>query len=384
MERNIKLLAIFNFFTDFKFYSAVLILYFAKVTGSYTLAMSLFGVAMISSAIFEVPTGILSDRVGRKKTLILGALSAITSVVFYAIGGGYLPLLVGAVFEGLGYSFYSGNNDALLHDSLRDLKKSHTFDSYLGKLSAMFQAALTIGAVAGGVMAYFSYFWVMWLSVIPQVICLVISLFVSEPSANSARTTNIFAHLKDSVGTIWQNKNLRLLTINDILGFGIGEASFQFKSAFIATLWPTWAIGIAKTLSFVGGGVSFWFAGKLIKKFKGINLMLFDSISNCIINTISLIFPTVASPAIMASTSFLYGATEVASKSLMQKEFTDGERATLASIVSLGGSIIFGVYSIVLGSVADRYSPAGALLFTQAFSLPAIGILLVLRKQLRQ
>jgi MFS family permease len=374
MERNIKLLAIFNFFTDFKFYSAVLILYFAKITGSYTLAMSLFSVAMVSAALFEVPTGVLSDRVGRKRTITLGSVSAILSVVCYAVGGGYAWLFIGAIFEGLGYSFYSGNNDALLHDSLRDLKKAHTFDHYLGKVSAMFQAALTIGAVLGGVIAYFSYAWVMWLSVVPQIICLIISLFITEPSSNSQKTTNIYSHLKDSIRTIWHNKNLRLLTANDILGFGIGESAFQFKSAFIATLWPTWAIGIAKTLSFIGGGISFWYAGKLIKKFKGINLMLFETIINRIINTVSLVFPTIASPAIMSSTSFLYGATEVASKSLMQAEFTDSERATLASIVSFGGNIVFGIFSIVLGFVADRYSPGGALLFTQVISLPAIVI----------
>lgn len=383
MERNIKLLAIFNFFTDFKFYSAVLVLYFANVTGSYTLAMSLFAVAMISAAFFEVPTGILSDRVGRKNTLIFGAVSAIIGGVFYAIGGTYIILFIGALLEGLSYSFYSGNNDALLHDSLRDLDKSHTFDHYLGKISAMFQAALTIGALSGGVIAYYSFSWVMWLSVIPQVICLMVALFITEPSTHTTKTTNIYAHLKKSLQTIWRNKNLRLLSINEILGYGIGESAFQFKSAFIATLWPTWAIGIAKTLSFIGGGISYWYAGVLIKKFKGLNIMLFELIINRIINTFSLLFPSVASPALMATTSFLYGTTDVASKSLMQKEFTDSERATLASIVSFGGNIVFGIYSIILGVVADRYSPAGALLFTQVCGLPAIYILFKLKKQLR-
>ena len=85
MERNIKLLALFNFFTDFKFYSAVLVIYFAKVTGSYTLAMSLFSVVMLTSALFEVPTGIFSDMIGRKKTVMLGAVSATVSAVFYAV-----------------------------------------------------------------------------------------------------------------------------------------------------------------------------------------------------------------------------------------------------------------------------------------------------------
>lgn len=382
MERNIRVLALFNFFTDFNFYSAILILYFAKITGSYALAMSLFSIAMVSSAFFEVPTGILSDKIGRKNTITAGAIASVVSITCYAIGGGYGFLAAGAIFEGVGRAFYSGNNDALLHDSLRDLKKSDLYDHYLGKVSAMFQAALTIGTVIGSVIAYFSYAWVMWLSVIPQVICFILSFYVREPKSQSLNTANIYSHLSNAIKHIWRNKTLRLLSIDEIIGFGVGESGFQFKSAFIATLWPTWAIGISKALSFAGGGISYWYAGKLIKKFGGLNLMLFDTCINRIINGISLVFPTIASPIIMSSTSFLFGVTGVASNALMQKEFTENERATLASIVSFMGNVAFGIFSILLGVVADWTSPATALLLSQIFMLPRIVFLLQLKKRL--
>ena len=381
MKRNIKLLAAFNFFTDFNFFSAILILYFAKITGSYALAMSLFSITMFSSALFEVPTGILSDKIGRRKTVIAGAMAAVVSVICYAIGGGYMFLAIGALFEGISRAFYSGNNDALLHDSLRDLKKAEFYDHYLGKISAMFQAALTIGTVIGSVIAYFSFAWVMWISVIPQIICLGISFFILEPKKQKEETTNIYAHLFSSIRHIVRNKKLRLLSVYQIVGFGVGESSFQFKSAFIATLWPTWAIGISKVISFAGGGISFWFAGKLMKKFGGLNLMLFDTCINRVINVFSLIFPTVVSPVIMSSTSFLYGVTEVATSSLMQKEFTENERATLASIISFGSSIAFGIFSIILGFLADMTSPAKAMLIAQIFYIPTIASLIALKKQ---
>ncbi len=381
MERNIKLLAVFNFFTDFHFYSAVLILYFAKVTGSYALGMSLFSIAMVSSALFEVPTGILSDKIGRRKTVTAGACAAIISVICYAIGGGYAFLAIGALFEGISRAFYSGNNDALLHDSLRDIQKSDAYDHYLGKISSMFEVALMLGTVIGSVIAYFSYTWVMWLSVIPQIICFILSLYIREPNTVSKSTSNIYAHLSKAMHHIWKNKTLRLLSLNQILGYGIGESTFQFKSAFVATLWPTWAIGFSKAISFTGAAISFWFASKLIKKFGGLNLMFFESCINRFINTISVALPTVASPAIMASTSFLYGATEVASNSLMQKEFTETERATLASVVSFAGNIIFGVFSIFVGIAADVLSPALAILIAQIFYVPSILLLWRLKKQ---
>ena len=54
MRKNIKLLALFNFFTDFQLYSAILVIYFAKLQVHTYWPMSLFSVAMISSAVFEV------------------------------------------------------------------------------------------------------------------------------------------------------------------------------------------------------------------------------------------------------------------------------------------------------------------------------------------
>jgi MFS family permease len=370
MERNIKLLAAFNFFTDFKLHSAILILYFTKVTGSYALGMSLFSMTMLSSALFEIPTGTYSDLIGRKNTIMLGSLFAIASAIFYAIGMNYWILFTGAIFEGMTRSFYSGNNDAFLHDSLASLNKKEYYSHYLGKVSAMFQAALTVGAVIGAIVANWSYAWVMWLTVIPQSMCFIISLYLQEPQKVFKIQSNIFSHISSAFKLLWKNKKLRILNAAQVLGFGVGESAFQFRSAFIATLWPIWAIGFSKMLSFIGGGISFWFSGKLINKFGESKLLFFESIYNRTVNLFSVIFPSIASPAIMATTSFLYGATDVASNSLMQKEFTSNERATLSSLTSLESSIFFGVFSIVLGFIADIFSPVKALLFAEICSIP--------------
>ena len=134
-QKNIKLLAWFNFFTDFKLYSAITILYFTRVTGSLALGMSIFSIASIADAVFEVPTGILSDIIGRKNTIVLGALASVAYAACYALGGSFWMLALGAIFQGLSVAFYSGNNDALLHDSLKESGKEKQYHNFLGKLS---------------------------------------------------------------------------------------------------------------------------------------------------------------------------------------------------------------------------------------------------------
>lgn len=155
-HKNIKVLKWFNFFTDFKLYAPLAIIYFARVSGSFALGMAIFSIAMVSSALFEIPTGIFSDRIGRRKTVILGAMSAVLYSIFYAIGQSFLILAIGAIFEGLSRSFYSGNNEALLYDSLAEAKNEQHYDEYLGKTSAMFQLALAISAILGGFIAIWS------------------------------------------------------------------------------------------------------------------------------------------------------------------------------------------------------------------------------------
>ena len=93
-NKNIKLLSVFNFLIGFSLFAPLAIIYFSKVSGSYTLGTSVFGIIMLSSAIFEVPTGIWSDKVGRKYTIVLGSWARVLAFMFYAIGFSYWWLML--------------------------------------------------------------------------------------------------------------------------------------------------------------------------------------------------------------------------------------------------------------------------------------------------
>lgn len=378
-HRNIKVLTWFNFFSDFKLYAPIAIIYFAQVSGSFALGMTVFSIAMVSAALFEVPTGIYSDFIGRKRTVILGALAAVIFSVFYAIGQSFWILAVGAVFEGLSRSFYSGNNDALLYNSLAETKEENQYDEVLGKISSMFQAALAIAGVIGGILASWSFPLIMWLSVIPQIICLSLSFLLIEPKI-SLKSGNIYSHLKESMLNFIHNKRLRFLSISSIMTYGIGEASFYFQAAFYNTLWPVWAIGAAKTLSYVGGFLSFRFSGEIIKKYGAIQALIGSHLYNRTVNIVAVLFPTIFSPLLMSSTSLLFGVSSVAKNSLFQKEFANHQRATMVSINSLGGSIFFGIVATTLGFIADKFAPATGLFVFQLLLFPIIFLYLRILK----
>ncbi|MBU0975026.1 MFS transporter [Patescibacteria group bacterium] len=375
-HKNIKLLAWFNFFLSFRFYFPILIIYFVKVTGSYALGASVFSIIMLSSALLEIPTGIFSDLIGRKKTLVLGAFATLISVLFYAVGGSYWILAIGAILEGLARAFYSGNNQALLHDTLAESKQEAEYSEVYGKTGSAEQVGLAITAIAGGLIAHWSFAWAMWLSVIPAIVGLFISLKIVEPKTiKSTSGGNVYSHLKEALRGFKINKRLRMLSLSSIIGYGQGEAGFQFRSAFVATLWPIWAIGVAQALSNIGATLSFYFGGKLIKKFSALKILMGGKIYALVSNTIALIYPTVLSPFLMSSNSLFFGAGTTSRSTLMQKEYTKEQRSTMESLNSLGGSIAFALLSFLLGLMADLLSPAKALLILQPLGFVSLIIL---------
>ena len=369
VSRNIRLLGWFNFWADFRPYAPIAILYFSQVSGSYALGMSVYSVTMLAQSLFEVPTGILSDRVGRKQTVVYGAVAGVFSLTFYAIGGTYLALLVGAVFEGLGRSFYSGNNEALLHDTLSETGQREAYQEFLGKTSSMFQLALGISSIIGSLIAAISFQIVMWASIVPMVLALLVSLRLVEPRAHSSQSGNIYAHLSTAFRHIVRNPRLRLLSAASILSYAIGEASWLFRSAFVEMLWPVWALGISQMIGNLTAALGFFFAGRIIRRFGEFRLMIGGMSLSEAVNLFGLLVPTVLSPALMASNSIFYGINSVAKSGLIQKEFTDEQRATMGSLNSFAGSIIFAVFSFLLGALADRTGVIPALIAAALLSL---------------
>jgi MFS family permease len=370
MNRNIRLLFWFNFLIDLKFYAAIAVLYFAEVSGSYALAMSVFAAAAVSSAFFEVPTGIFSDLIGRKRTLALGAIAHTAAAIFYAVGGGYIVLLIGGICEGLSWALFSGNNAALLHDTLAETGQEAEYQEFLGRTTAMDHVGLALVSLTGPVLAALTSFGVvMWLSVLPQIVLVGIVLRFHEPQIKTESAQNPFAHLRASWRVLRQNPRLQLLSEASIIGFSVGEAIYQIEVAFIELLWPLWAIGAARMLSNVMAATSYYFSGRLIRRFSEFGVLIGGGIVGRVVSALAYGLPTVFSPALLASTSLLHGVTNVAQGGLMQREFTTEQRATLGSLVSLGGSMLYASASVIIGVLADHFGLVAVLLIAQAAQL---------------
>lgn len=363
LQRNLKLFYIFNFLIDFRLYAPIAILYFAEVSGSYTLGMSIFSIIFISQTLFEVPTGLFSDRIERRKTMIVGAICSVTAITLYATGFSYWFLALGATMEGLARSFFSGTSSALLFETLKSMKKENQFAEYKGKTSSMFQLALALAALIGGAVAGFiSLQMAVILSVIPQILCFLTTLFFLEPTFHKYAEKDIWGDLRKACQLFMTNPKLRLISIAGIASFAFGQASHQFETAFFKTVMPVWLIGVARMVSHACAGVSFWFSGKMITLFGHYKVLMGGNLLGIVLTSIAVFLNSIISPFLIAFTSISFGSGMVANDDLTNREFSDAQRATMGSLISLAGSLMFAIIAPLLGYIADVTHPGYALL----------------------
>jgi MFS family permease len=71
-------------------------------------------------------------------------------------------------------------------------------------------------------------------------------------------------------------------------------------------------------------------------------------------------------------TQFFYAASTTADSALQQKFFSDEQRSTLGSIISVASAVVNAGMALVVGMIADRIGPAGALIVLSVASLPHI------------
>lgn len=324
--------------------------------------MGVLSLGMVTAAALEVPSGIASDRWGRKATLVAGSILSLLSVICYALAPTYLLLAIGGVLEGAARSFFSGNNTAMLYDTARETGHEHEYHHLLGKTSSMFQIALGLSALLGGLLVFESLRFIVLLSIIPQFLAVIVGLRMTEPQVHKSISENSWTHFREAFRHLRGHSRLKWLTLIKSVNFGIGEASYQFIAVFFQTLWPLWAIGVLRAGGNGAAAISFLYAGRMIDRFGHFPILIFSRLYGLTINTLGLLLNGLVSPILLSSSSFFFGVNTVASDHLVQKTLTDDQRATLGSLVSFIGSLVFVPASLGIGAIADIWGPRTAVL----------------------
>lgn len=107
----------------------------------------------LSVAIFEIPSGYVADVIGRRTTLIWGTILGTAGFALLSISYDFKTFLIAEIILGIGGSFVSGADSALLYDSLQSDNRQHYYLRYEGRITAMGNLGETLAAIGGGLLA---------------------------------------------------------------------------------------------------------------------------------------------------------------------------------------------------------------------------------------
>lgn len=155
--------------------------------------------AIYSMAIvmFEMPSGYCADRWGRKKTLVAGSILGTIGFVIYSTNTLYLGFVAAEIILGLGHSFISGADTAMLYDTLKSEKKDAAYLKHEGRITAGGNFAEALAGITGGLLATLSLRTPFYAQVVVAAAAIPAALLLKEPVIDTLR------HQKQKINSLW-------------------------------------------------------------------------------------------------------------------------------------------------------------------------------------
>jgi len=221
MQANIWKLYLIKMSKWFMVFMPVVVLFFESNGLNLRQVMTINAIYSMSVAAFEIPSGYFSDRIGRKLSIILGTLCITGQFIFYSGSYQFWSFLPGAVIGGLGASFISGTDSALLYDSLYALDRKDDYLRWEGRTYAVGTFSEAVAAIIGGWLAYrFSLRLPIIVQVGISMIGVITALTLVEPPVHKNQQRSNWEQIKHILRYIFtQSKRLLLfIGLNTVFG----------------------------------------------------------------------------------------------------------------------------------------------------------------------
>lgn len=103
--------------------------------------------------LMEIPSGYMGDKFRRKDMLTIGSFLCFTGFMTYFFSTGLIGCLIASFFFGVGTSFLSGTDSAMMYDTLKVLKREEDYLKFEGRASSIGNFAESLAAIIGGIIA---------------------------------------------------------------------------------------------------------------------------------------------------------------------------------------------------------------------------------------
>ncbi|MCA1058596.1 MFS transporter [Rossellomorea aquimaris] len=274
-SHNIRMLFWISFFGTISFLQPVLTLFYFErgLTSSDILIVLMFwsGAVLLG----EVPTGIFADRYGAKYSFLLGSFLKFLSIVFLLFAYEPWMFFLYSFINGFSVTFFSGADEALIYDSLKESNEENRMDHAMGKIQSASFISMLIAVLFGSYLAKdladTQFTVLIMLGLAFHLIELLLILGVKQPTADSFQKENPFLQIKSGLIVIRQAPQLLLMFLNVTLVFIPAGAVYQYfdqpllKDAGV----PVYLIGVfyavAAILGYIASNSIGWMTGRFAR-----------------------------------------------------------------------------------------------------------------------
>lgn len=346
--------------------------------------------------LFEIPTGIIADTVGRRASYLLGtvtlAVSTLAYVGLWQVRGPFWMWLAASVLIGLGFTFFSGAVEAWLVDALASVGYAGTLDTIFGRGQVVSGAAMLVGSVAGGWIAQHTSLGVPYL--LRGAILFVMFAFAAvamrdlgfTPERHGSTAQEVARLARQTVDLGWKVPPIRWLMVQALATGGVGIYAFYALQPYLLELYGdpnayqvAGLVAAAVAIAQMIGGLAAGQVRRLARR-RTSALVVISVLSAGVMVAIG----TVDSFGAVVTLTALWGLTFAAFTPIRQS-YLNGlipsrQRATLLSADSLMSSA-GGVWAQpALGRVADVRGYAASYVVSAAITAVAIPLILLSRR----
>ena len=197
----------------------VISVYAMNLQGATTTIVGIIvGGYALTQMIFQVPFGIMSDKLGRKGTIIVGLILFGLGSLLCAISTDVLTLLLGRLMQGAGA--IGAVVTAMISDLVKEEQRPKAMAMMGGSIAMAFAFAMILGPTLG------SWFGVETLFIITAMIAFGSIVVLLKAVPNPPKITHTY-NKKGSVTSVLFNKNLLKMNITNFLQKGLMTFAFM-------------------------------------------------------------------------------------------------------------------------------------------------------------
>ncbi len=214
-------LSLMNFFVNLYFLSPVIVFFYDDRGVNFFQIMILESVLMLTKLAFEVPTGALADKFGRKFSLVACVVLQILSEFIFFFAYDYTFFLISTVLFGISLAFLSGTVEAIMYDYLKSENREKDMKKAMGTYNSASLIALVVAPIIGSFIAKDlqsrQFEFLIILTMITLIIGGIFALMLKDTEEKHIEEVNPFELVKDGTKLLRENKSLKRIMLLGIL-----------------------------------------------------------------------------------------------------------------------------------------------------------------------